>query len=107
MKAMTFRYGQASAYIFPLSDDVYAVSNLFSRARGQGHAKGVMQQVIDYADTYDITLRLIAQRYGNPMHPALDNPQLIEFYGNFGFEKEGESKPITMVRHPSQEKHAS
>lgn len=102
-KTMTFRYGQSSAYLFQLTNDTYAVSNVFSKVRRQGHATGVMRLITDYADTYGITLYLVVQRYGNPRWDHLDNLQLIEFYKKFGFEVKDEKKPVSMVREPSQE----
>lgn len=106
MKATRFTYGQASAYIFPLDEDTYAISNVWSTERGVGHGTGVMEEIINWADAYEVTLRLVVQRYGNPNWPGLDNQQLIRFYEKFGFVADDAKPPVSMTR-LSQKLHAS
>ena len=99
-----FRCGGATAKLVRLSPVNYALSNLYSRHRGRGDAKGVMQDVVDYADTHQFTIRLIAEPYGPPNLPCPDIPSLMAFYERFGFmENEGDNPPpYVMTRYPSQ-----
>ena len=99
-----FRCGGATAKLVRLTPVNYALSNLYSRSRGKGHAKGVMQDVVDYADVHQFTIRLIAEPYG-PDHISKANMEsLMAFYERFGFAKdEGDNRPpYTMTRYPSQ-----
>lgn len=111
MPHVDFKYESASAKLEELgpAKTTYSLRNLFSRSRGQGHAKGVMQQIVQYADDNNITILLVIQRYGYKDKKALDNSQLKAFYEKFGFVTDPYSKYLThMVRHPryrSRENH--
>lgn len=104
-KKLTFRYGGASARVIALDKFTYAVSNVWSKTRHQGHASVVMSDICEFADANDITLRLVVQRYGYTDASAMDNPTLMKFYAKFGFVEDSDGWPVTMVRHPSQELH--
>jgi len=100
--SITLRSGKASVKLVSLDPGVWALSNLFSRHRGQGHATAVMKKVIAYADKNGLEIKLLVQRYGHTDRKALDNLQLIAFYEKFGFQRIGEGRPIMMVRYASQ-----
>jgi GNAT superfamily N-acetyltransferase len=104
MTTRYFRYKQATARLYFLDFGLWAVSNVYSQKRGQGHATGVMRQIIDFADQNGIVLKLMIQRYGNPNQKGLDNQQLESFYRGFGFLKDPHQTkpPYVMTRQPSR-----
>lgn len=102
---LTFRHAGASARLVPLDKFNYAVSNVWSKTRHQGHASAVMHEIIQYADDHELTLRLVVQAYGRPDKTSLDNFGLVIFYQKFGFVRDGKGWPICMTRLPSQELH--
>lgn len=108
MKIVKFQHESASAQFQYVDKDVVFLNNLWSEERGQGHASELMNKIVTYADQNQLTIIIIAQRYGNPNRSALNNRQLEEFYVKFGFDYDGvQSRPSSMKRYPSQKKHAS
>ena len=107
VKKLTFRHGGASARVIALDKFTYAVSNVWSKTRHQGHASVVMDDICKFADEQGATLRLVVQRYGYTDAGSMDNPTLIKFYSKFGFVEDSDGWPVTMVRYPSQELHGS
>lgn len=99
MPHLRFSYGKASAILEELEPGkLYSLRNMFSRTRGQGHANGVMDRIVEYADKNNSTIILVIQRYGYNDHKALNNKQLEEFYRKFGFVKDTE-KDETFLTH--------
>lgn len=98
----TFNYESAQAVlIFDETKLEGRLVNVKSEVTGQGHARGVLQMAVDYADKHRMDIRLRARQYGNPR--GLTNPQLVEFYSKFGFVKVGDTKPVAMFRPYSRE----
>lgn len=103
MHVIPFRYRQASAKLERLDLGIYQLKNVWSHARRMGDGRGVMERVASYADRHNLILVLVAQQYGNPNSPGLNNKQLEEFYAKFGFEKQpDQGKPTRMIRYPNQ-----
>ena len=95
-----FTHESASVLVTP-REDYYWVSHLYSIIPKKGHAKELMQKVIEWADTAQVILSLEARQYGN-VH-GLTTTQLKIFYEGFGFIGEA---PF-MTREPvSREKHS-
>lgn len=55
-----------------------------------------MLKAVNYADENNLTLMLVAQRYG--VTTGLNDEQLVEFYKQFGFRVRGEGFPVIMER---------
>ncbi len=85
----------------------YTVASLLSQKRGQGHAKQIMTDVVNYADEHGYTLVLSVRRYHYKDSIALNDQQLEDFYAKFGFSRLGNARPIFMLRPPSQELQGS
>lgn len=94
-----FRYESATAKLTHLGQDVWSLIDVESIERGQGHARGVMEQVVKFADQYDLTILLVVQMYGRYDEKMLDNFQLEQFYSKFGFERTS-TRPVRMRRDP-------
>lgn len=93
-----FNYEFATARLTIWDNGVAFVSGVHSRVRGKGHATKVLSDIIDYADAQGLTLQLHVQQYGPPQD-TLNNKQLEEFYGKFGFVTVPDSgRPILMER---------
>lgn len=101
-----FSYERASAKLQWMADDLYAVRNLWSQTRGLGHARGIMEKIIKYADDHGLDLFLIAQQYGSVNHPSMNNKELEAFYMKFGFKRaESSNGLIKMIRLTSRDLH--
>lgn len=106
MASIKFRHEGASAKLVQLDPYIWAVGNVYSRTRNQGHASAVMRQITDHADKHGLTLTLVVQQYGYSDPLAVDNKGLVKFYSKFGFVLEpARDWPLTMSRQPSQELH--
>lgn len=79
-----FRYERATCKLTVWNKKTSTLSNLYSVKRGQGHAKGVLQQVVDYADAHGLIVLLEVQRFGGD-HLCPDNSGLRALYSKFGF----------------------
>lgn len=99
-----FYHETSSCKLLVWDKDKATLSNLFSRKRGQGHAKEVMRQACRYADKQQLTVILEVQQYQYADSKAMDNAALRRFYERFGFVWCGRNM---MQRTPSQELHAS
>lgn len=66
------------------TDNSGRLSSLFSVSRGKGYATGLLTMICEWADENDVYLWLVAKPYGRP-RDILDQKQLMEFYGRFGF----------------------
>lgn len=80
---LTFRHGSASALLLIYEFGPCLVTTLYSNDPGKGHAKAVMQEIVDYADERGLSLALSARQFNNER--GLNNDQLILFYEKFGF----------------------
>ncbi len=98
MRPILFKYESASAKLIYIDAGTCMLVNVYSLKRGLGHAKGVLQEVIDYADEYGATIILIAQ---SSPRSSLTNKQLEELYSRFGF-KTTRRGPTRMIRHPRE-----
>lgn len=100
MRTMLLRHESAEVVLKVWSKDgKYAIVNgLLSMERGEGHATALMQRVTDYADKHDITLTLVAKRFGWPMGP--DNTYLVHFFEKFGFMPDSSGSAV--ARHMSR-----
>lgn len=109
MKIVKFQHETASAHLTYVDRRVVVLNNLWAEERGSGHATGLLNEIIGYADAKQLTILLVAQRYGNPNRSALNNTQLEQFYAKFGFEQHGTQKrPVMMRREPNSQKiHAA
>lgn len=107
MKNKMFLYGGAQAKLVIWDVEEATLSDVSSRIRGQGHARNVLQQIVDYADSENLTVRLTVQSFGfrNFQGTSLNNDQLEEFYGKFGFVRDEGSlkRPYRMTRVPSRD----
>lgn len=68
--------------------------------RRAGHARALMERVLEWADNSGYSLILEVGRYGQPVGP--DNDVLVRFYESLGFEKIDKENPrekIVMLRH--------
>lgn len=95
---LTFRHGSASALLLIYDVGPSLVTSLYSNDPGKGHAKAVMQQIVDYADERGLELTLSARQFNNER--GLKNPELIEFYRKFGFELINENSPVNAMMRP-------
>jgi GNAT superfamily N-acetyltransferase len=102
-----FKYRSARASISIIDNHIGLLGSVHAQERRKGHASGLMQQVVDYADQQGLQLRLVVQRYGHPAE-TMDNHQLESFYGRFGFLRDPESsRPVTMTREAREKNEAS
>lgn len=107
MTSIKFKYEGASAILEHLSPDLYLLRNVWSQHRGRGHAHGVLQQVIDFADQNGYDIFLVAQPYGHPIPTAKTRSELVTFYKKFGFVRDtrhGGQVYAMIRRQPSREK---
>lgn len=79
-----FSYERATCRLTVWNKKQATLSNLYSVKRGRGHAKSVLQLVIDYADANGLTLLLEVRRFGGD-HLCPDNSGLKALYSKFGF----------------------
>lgn len=98
MPTIHFQIESTSARLSAMGDDIWAVSNLFSRDRGRGLARQLMEQIIAYADERNYTLTLSVSRFFYKDGQSPDNDGLEAFYESLGFERMGNTKPIFMRR---------
>lgn len=102
MASMIFRYQGASAKLHPIDVEgrLYEIRNLWSRAPRMGHAKEVVQMIVDHADQYGWTLQVVAQQYGRLDSRGMTNRELVSFYESFGFEVTRKKAPVRLERAP-------
>lgn len=100
MTTIIFKHGKASVRLVHVEKNIYALSNLWSKTRGEGHAQVAVQKLVDYADKHGYTVLLLVQRYGHPNLGGLDNKELEAFYTRFDFVRKGGTKPLMMRRCP-------
>lgn len=82
---MRFWNQSASCIVVVEEDGIARVAQVYSEDRGKGHAKGLLQKVINFADENGLTLYLKVSAYGPARAPGLSNKQLVVFYEQFGF----------------------
>lgn len=106
MQTLLFKHEGASAKLsFWATGEPWVLKDLWSDTPGEGHAKAVMEQIIEYADKENIAIQLIAQQYG-PIRHGMDTKDLVIFYQKFGFEfATSDKRSGRMVRKESREKH--
>lgn len=105
MYSLTFKSDSASAQLVMISSEYAKILAVRSEDRGRGHANALMQKIVEYADDNNLTLTLTVRAYGGP-RGILSNKELESFYGKFGFERIFlYSRPVEMMRLPSQEIH--
>lgn len=97
-----FREESASAHLIMFNDHEAVLSSVKSENRRQGHARLLLQKIMEYADDNGIVITLTVNRYGHPIGPP--NEVLKALYSEFGFVVIGgiEAKPI-MQRTPVQQ----
>lgn len=95
-----FSHESSTAKLTVWDEERATVSNVFSVKPRRGHASGLMQEIVSYADISGLTLLLEVQQYGNAR--GLSNAGLKRFYGKFGFEDCGRN---VMQRRPSRGIH--
>ena len=102
MASMIFRYQGASAKLFCIDADErrWEIRNLQSREPRMGHAREVIQQVVDHADEYGWTLQVVAQQFGRLDSRGMNNQQLVSFYESFDFEVVRKKPPTRLERLP-------
>lgn len=101
VKSVTFRRQSASLVLHYEEDGGAKISNLYSQERGKGHARELMNAVLEQTDREGLVVWLEVQRFGNP-RDGLDNFQLMDFYQSFGFvpKPEDYKPPRWMERQP-------
>lgn len=77
------------------------ITDLFSKLRSRGHARGLMEKVLSYTDKAGLTVYLEVQQFGHPI--GLDKASLEKFYESFGFTKLDHR---WVRRAPSQDLHS-
>ena len=103
MARIRFNHLSARCYLAELDEGLWAVVNVYSTERRQGHATGLMQDVIRWADKHKVRLNLMVMSYDGKNHNIPDNHDLEAFYAKFGFERMGNVRPIFLSRIPSHE----
>jgi len=83
MMVAQVKHKSASVTLRPLPENKVWLANLYAEERMQGHAKELMQKVVDQADAAGITLQLDARAFGHPY--GMSTGALIVFYEEFGF----------------------
>lgn len=63
------------------------LSSIYSMDKGQGNAGRVMQQMVDIADKYGVTIALNPEPFSTDPN-KLTKSQLIAFYKRYGFKLE-------------------
>ena len=96
--ASVIKHKSASVTLRPTTDNKVWVANLYSEERMKGHARELMQKVVDRADAQDMTLQLDARAYGTPY--GMSTGALILFYESFGFQRIPEVTKHLMERQP-------
>lgn len=76
-------YESASCVLSERESGVW-VTGLYSTKPRKGHATGLMQKVIDFADERGLGLILVARQFGSTT--GLNDSDLITFYEKFGFK---------------------
>lgn len=101
--SVRFQHEGASAKLTTMGDGRYSVTNVFSKFPGMGHARCVMQQLVDYADKHQLKLILTVQEYRGQNGRGFNNEQLEAFYSKFGFVRHSNSfPPHIMYRNPTE-----
>lgn len=77
-----FAHESASAIVIDWEDGRASLAEVFSAEKRKGHATGLINKVIAYADENRLTLILAAQAHGDD---RMTNIQLQAFYEKFGF----------------------
>jgi len=96
-----FSYESASAKLIYLAPRIMSLRDVESREKRKGHARGLMDRVVQYANNLDLTLLLVVGAYGHDPE-MMNNHQLERFYGEYGFVREEiyPKKPVHMIRYP-------
>lgn len=95
---LKFTYGGATARLTLWDDRTATVSGVYSRRRGNGEAKEVLETICAYADDHGLDLDLDVNAYGDDN--GLPNGALVKFYYKFQFEVTPfDGFPVQMVRH--------
>lgn len=101
MSHAIFKNDAAYIKLKQLDNKTACVVNLFSYDRGKGHARDVLQQAIDFADSFGIQLVTKAKRYHDG--DGLTDDELVIFYEKFGFVRQGRAiadKKWVLIREP-------
>jgi len=92
-----FTHESASAVVQLDKPGVGFVIGVFSHERNRGHATGLMNEIIQWADENRMILELVAMTYiVGKTRGTLTTPQLVEFYRKFGFTSSSDA--ISMRR---------
>lgn len=84
-KGIRISFESASASIKEVNGE-HMLVNVYARDRGKGHASGLMDRVIYYADKNQLRLKLIARPYKTVARGDVLSPEaLVEFYRKYGF----------------------
>ena len=97
MTTVPLVYESAKALLHVFENGLASLSDVHVTDLRQGHATGLMKQIEQYADDNNLQVMLEVRRYGDPHH-GMSNAQLEQFYSRFGFVRQGERKPIVMIR---------
>jgi len=96
--SIKFSNSYASADLILWPDGKATIGNLYSRRRGQGHARDIMEHIMIFCDDNDIQLGLRPESYG-PGASDKKTASLREFYKKFGFKHVGKG---WLVRKPKK-----
>lgn len=97
---MEFRFESATCRLREHGDGTADVTHVYAENRGLGHATGLLKAVIEYAESRDLQLYLLARGYGGPIQTMLNPEQLQAFYEKFGFERMGDGLPGVRMTRP-------
>lgn len=81
-----FTHESASATVQMDSGGVGFLMDVYSHEKRQGHATGLLREIIEWADDTSVILELVPMTYGiGASKSGLNDTQLIDFYKKFGF----------------------
>ena len=99
LSRIAFYHKSASCALVVNKKGYFTLINLFSLEPGKGHAKELMQQIVDWADREQVKVILEPRQYGNSH--GIPTTGLKAFYGRFGFV-EVITTPISIMEREPQ-----
>lgn len=89
-----FTNESASCELVIWDEEHAAVSNLYAKQLGKGHASGLLNKITSFADENSLRLVLIAEPFDND---GLSLFQLIQFYRKFDFVSDSDPEKATFM----------
>lgn len=88
----------ATARLAIYSNGTAHISGVYSRYRGRGEARLLMQGLCEFLDLNGWPAQLEVSNYGPNIDSALTNDQLVAFYQKFGFVVVTDDASPTLMR---------